>query len=73
MNSSTDLGGCRSRSASSLQLLHQLGPPPFDGLQTSFQLPGLLVDVGQLFFELLLVQMVFPALFWQEYYWQEYL
>ena len=43
-----------------VKFLHQLSPSPFDGFQASFDLPGFLVEVGQLLLELLLVQALCP-------------
>src|ERR1019366_9408580 len=50
----------------SVKLLHQLSPPPFDGFQANREFPGFGVEVGQLLLELLLVQVVLPALFSDE-------
>jgi hypothetical protein len=45
-----------------VEFLHQLSPSPFDGFQTSLELSGFLVDVGQLLLELLLSQSILSAL-----------
>ncbi len=49
--------------ASSAKFLHQLGPSPFDGFQPTLDLPGFLVEIGQLLLEFFLVQVILPALF----------
>ena len=46
---------------SSAKFLREFSPSPFDDRQSGFQLPGFLVDVGQLLFELLPVKVVRAA------------
>jgi hypothetical protein len=48
-------------SLSSVKFLRQLSPSPFNDFQASLELPGFLVNVGQLFLELLLVQVILPT------------
>jgi hypothetical protein len=55
-----------SQVSSSVKFLFQLSPSSLNGLQPTLDLPGFLVEVGQLLLELLFVQVVLPALFLDE-------
>jgi hypothetical protein len=51
---------------SSVEFLRQLSPSPFDGFQATLDLPGFLVEIGQFFLELFLVEVILPALLHDE-------